>query len=247
MLSLVGLFIASCGTSHETTDSPVTAPVSVSDAAGAAIEISALFDGAGAREAIVAGFVVWDNASARFCETLMESYPAQCGGMWVVIADPDRLSADFDEAQGVRWTPNRIDLAVAFDGNRLFIDATTDSTLPTDSDEAVVDAFLAFAARPSAEAAANMPLATEVALGLGPEITAIRGRDELSDLTAWRIDRDEFRAWAGPFSALDFAEEPVTITVGANARCGGAARTAARGVRRSPPDQHPADDGDKLS
>lgn len=67
----------------------------------------------------VRGFVVWDAASARLCGVLMESFPAQCGGASVVIADPERLDVTFDEEQGVRWTPNAVVLTADYDGTRL--------------------------------------------------------------------------------------------------------------------------------
>ena len=201
------------------TEPPTISSASAPDATGPVIEVPALFDGEGPREAIVAGFVIWDDTSARLCETIMESHPPQCGGMWVVIADPEHLAVGFDEAQGVRWTANRVDVAATFDGNRLIIDTTAGSTEPTDIDKAILNSFLAFAATPGPSTAADLRLAAGVALGLGPEILTSRRSDELSDPAAWRIDRDEFRGWAGPFSALDFATEPATITVGAHPRC----------------------------
>lgn len=198
---------------------PSTATASVPDANGQVVEVPALFDGEGPREAIVAGFVIWDGASARLCETIMESFPPQCGGMWIVIADPDHLETEFDEAQGVKWTPNRIEVEATFDGNRLILDEAVGSTEPTDADGAVIDAFLAFAADPSPDRAADLPLAADVALGLGPDIAFTRPSADLADPSAWQIDRAEFRAWSGPFSALDIAAEPVIITIGDHPRC----------------------------
>lgn len=91
--------------------SSATAPIGVSDLADLA-----------PGPVIVEGFVVWDQSSARLCELLMESYPAQCGGTAVEIADPDELVVVFDEAGGVRWTAGPVILSGTWDGERFAID-----------------------------------------------------------------------------------------------------------------------------
>lgn len=105
------------------TKPPSTATASAPDPTGSVIEVSALLADEGPREAIVAGFVIWTDASARLCETIMESYPPQCGGTSIVIADPENLAVDLDDAEGVRWTANRVNVAATFDGIQLIIDA----------------------------------------------------------------------------------------------------------------------------
>ncbi|MGI9623005.1 MAG: META domain-containing protein [Acidimicrobiales bacterium] len=45
--------------------------------------------------------------------------------------------------------------------------------------------------------------APEVSLALGGEIELVRTADELSDPTAWVIDREEFQGYGGPFSVLE--------------------------------------------
>ncbi len=194
---------------------PATSTVSAPDTASA-INVSSLFDGEGPREATISGIVIWDDASARLCETIMESFPPQCGGLWVVIADPHHLDVELDEHQGVRWTANQIEIAATFDGNRLIIDPS--STTPTDSDEAMIAAFSAFAADPDV-GVAGLALASQVAIGLGPELIASLDASELSDPASWRIDRSDFRGWSGPFSALDIVAEPYAITIGAHPHC----------------------------
>ncbi len=198
---------------------PATTTVSAPDSSEESIELSALFDGEGPRDATVSGFVVWDQTSARLCETLMESYPPQCGWLWIVIADPEKLDVGLEEAQGVRWTSNRVDVAVRFDGDRLIVDPASASVEPSPADQALVDAFLAFAEAPGTDTVTALPLAADVALGLGPDIVTTRNAADLVGPGAWTIDREEFRAWAGPFSALDLAAPPITITVGTHARC----------------------------
>lgn len=184
------------------------------------IEVGALFDGEGPRNAVVVGFVLWDDSGARLCEVLMESYPPQCGGMSLAIANPDGLDLESEEAQGVRWTPGRAELQVRYDGERLVLDSGP-SVEPSGNDHLLVDTFIAFTKNPGVESARELPFAQDVALGLGPEIVATVGIEQLSDPNVWRIDRDEFRAWSGPFSVLDFAAEPLTLTVGAHPRCAG--------------------------
>jgi len=74
------------------------------------------------RNVTVQGAVVWDGNGARLCESLMESYPAQCGGVSVDITNPDRIDADFDETGGVRWTPGFISLTGRYDGTTFTIE-----------------------------------------------------------------------------------------------------------------------------
>jgi len=87
------------------------------------MEVSELLESEPEREARVRGFVVLHNASARLCETLMESFPAQCGGLWITIANPELLDVSFDATGGVQWTPGSVELEGFYDGNRLLLNA----------------------------------------------------------------------------------------------------------------------------
>lgn len=89
--------------------------------ATAPIEVGALVDGGVTDDVVVSGFVVWDDEQARFCELLAESFPPQCQGDQVTIANPDDLVVPLDVAEGVRWTPNRVDLRGSFDGTALTV------------------------------------------------------------------------------------------------------------------------------
>lgn len=71
------------------------------------------------------------------------------------------------------------------------------------SDLAIADAFVSFATEPSPETAASLPFADRVELGLGPDLLVERTAEELSSPDAWLIDEDVFRAYTGPFSALE--------------------------------------------
>jgi len=52
----------------------------------------------------VRGLIVEDLDGMFVCETLAESFPPQCGGARVVIANPAAVDADFTQQAGVRWT-----------------------------------------------------------------------------------------------------------------------------------------------
>ena len=192
-----------------------------------AIPVSDLFDGEGARDALVSAFVVWDSASARLCDLLLESFPPQCGGLAVVIADPENIdTALFGEtqlqaAQGVRWTPSPIEVEGRFDGNR-FIVGGPQAVAAAEEELAIVDAFVALAGSPSADTASAVAFAPDVALGLGPDIVKTVSRDTLGDTATWILEAELFRAYVGPFSALDLVEEPYVITVGAHPHCASA-------------------------
>jgi len=183
------------------------------------ISVSALFDGEGGRDATLEGFVLWDLTGARVCDVLMESFPPQCGWAWIVIANPGSLDFEFDETQDVLWTADIVQLTGRYDGQRFILPEGAEALVPTASDESLIEAFFEFVAEPGEETAAALPLAPEVSLGLADEIVTVVDAAELADLDAWTIDRDEFRAWAGPFSVLDFASEPAGVTVGTHARC----------------------------
>lgn len=102
--------------------------------------------------------------------------------------------------------------AVASDGGvwRLVADETSAGwaneaflALSRSASESVADLFIAFSVDPSAANFAALPLADSVALGLGPDIAVTIPSTDLADPDAWVIERDEFRAWVGPFSLLD--------------------------------------------
>ena len=108
VIALVAL-VAACG-SDSTTDT--------SDSAIAPIEVAELLDGSSPREASVIGFVVIDEGVARLCEALAESFPPQCGGSAVAIANPDALTVALEQEQAVRWTNERVRLDGTYDGTQ---------------------------------------------------------------------------------------------------------------------------------
>lgn len=75
------------------------------------------------RTATVSGFLLWNDTNARLCEVLMESFPPQCGGLSVVIANPEAFDeGTLQAAQGVRWTDGFVDVTGRFDGSQLTLD-----------------------------------------------------------------------------------------------------------------------------
>lgn len=189
-----------------------------------AVLVSGLFDGEGPRNALVTGFVIWDDSGARFCETLLESLPPQCGGAWLVIADPGGLDLaltqdlEFEQNQGVRWTADQVEIWAWYDGSRLVIGGEA-AALPTAEDLALVEAFVGFAAAPDQETVSKVPFADQVVLGLASNTVATLRQDGLADPTSWSLDMEIFRARTGPFSALNLVERPFIVTVGSHPHC----------------------------
>ncbi|NNE74823.1 MAG: hypothetical protein HKN26_14250 [Acidimicrobiales bacterium] len=110
------LVASACGSDADEPDATTT-----SADPGEPIGVEDLFDGEGAREAVVEGFVVWDQQGARLCAVLMESFPPQCGNPAVVIANPDDLTVELQSEQGVRWTDGIVALDGRFDGDRFIL------------------------------------------------------------------------------------------------------------------------------
>lgn len=104
---------------------------------------------------------------------------------------------------------------------------------PTATDEAMIARFLRFASDPTAATAAELPFGDEVALGLADELLVTRSRTQLADPATWRLDAEDFRAYVGPFSALELAAgsspTDTIVSLGEHPHC------------VSPPKQAPAD------
>jgi predicted secreted protein len=84
----------------------------------APIEVAELLEGSSPTDASVVGFVIVNDRGARLCEALAESFPPQCGGSAVVIANPDALTVALEQEQGVRWTNERVRLDGTYDGTQ---------------------------------------------------------------------------------------------------------------------------------
>jgi len=200
------------------TPSPTTSP------AVDAVTVSALFDGEGPRNALVAGFVFWDVTGVRLCELLLESFPPQCGGAWLVIADPVNLDVALGDiatgsaSDGISWTNTTAEIPAYFDGDRLIVGGPGAAD-PSEQDLALAEAFVDFAAGPNPDTAAQVPFADLVEIGLGPDALKVLSGDDLADPSAWVFDTEFFRAYTGPFSALTLVKEPFTVTIGTHPHC----------------------------
>lgn len=204
-------------------DPPTTSTATVPDPdPGGVIDVTELFDGEGPRDATVRGYLLWDTTSARLCEVLMESFPPQCGGLWVVIANPAALNVATEETQGVRWTDSFVELQGSFDGDRFILDEDAATTEPTETDLALAEVFLAYVAEPTAETAAALPFAETVSLGIGDQILRTITAAERADPLQWSLEMEEYEGYGGPFSALDLASDPAVVTIGDHPRCAAA-------------------------
>lgn len=230
VVAVVGLGLLATGCGGSTAGSTTTRPALTSTTSATsttsvgettapeptAISVEELFDGEGSREAIVEGFVLVDPASTRLCATLLESYPAQCGWAWVVIANPGGLDVELDETEGIAWTPSPVRVEGFYDGNRLIVQGGPEAT-PTEEDEELIEAFTSFAA--TGDGFDDITFAPEVGLGLADRIVRSVPASVLADRTTWEIDDHGFRARTGPFSALELATGEVAITAGSHAHC----------------------------
>lgn len=97
-----------------------TAPVIGPPPTGETVPLSDLVD-FGLGDVVVAGFLVDNGSRVRLCDALAESYPPQCGGASVVIANPELLDLDWSEEQGVRWTDLPVVLEGTYDGRELML------------------------------------------------------------------------------------------------------------------------------
>ena len=101
------------------------------------------------------------------------------------------------------------------------IPASKAGSEPTDQERAVADALVRFARSENAADLDPVALAEDVSLGLGPELVLTRTPEALAIPENWVLDRPAFRAYAGPFSALEQLHRDVrfAVTVGPHAYC----------------------------
>jgi hypothetical protein len=104
----------------------------------------------------------------------------------------------------------------------------------SEHDVAPVRALVAFARAPSDATWSAVPLADEVSLGLGDKLLERRSAEDLRDPNAWKLNpRGFFRAYVGPFSALDLLAEPdrpLRVTLGRHDHCASPPMPAPRKV-----------------
>lgn len=120
------------------------------------------------------------------------------------------------------------------------VPGSEDGSAPTAAEMAMARALIDFARDPSAPSLEQVPFAAEgVWLGLSDELIVRRTAAELGDPSAWRLNRGEFRARVGPFSAVELLADwdlgsgaphvrQVVAAIGEHTHCA------------SPPVPHPA-------
>lgn len=147
----------------------------------------------------VAYFKVGAAAPNATIEVLENYWPAADGALWRLVRN---------ESGEVGWV------------NASFL-ANTAATGERTAEEQIVDAFIEFAARPSDDTFAALPLAHQVALGLGPNIVEVVAATALRDANTWEIDLEYFRAAVGPFSAFERFTRAgdYEVTVGTHDHC----------------------------
>ena len=91
----------------------------------------------------------------------------------------------------------------------------------TDQDRALTSAIVELARDPSPSTVDAAPFAPTVQLGLADELLRTVARDDLDDPGSWVLDPEVFRAFTGPFSALELLSQdrPTQTLVGPHPHC----------------------------
>ena len=184
-----------------------------------AVSVDELIANPEARNETVAGAVLWDQEGTRLCDALMESYPPQCGDPSVVIANPEALDLEFQQAGGIWWNDEWIEIDGHFDGEIFTVESAMNLAQPTDEELGKAAALVASAQVMDPAAVAEVGFAEQVALGLGDRVTFTVASDTLESSKGWTLDVEEYEGYAGPFSALDLLRDPYEVTVGTHPRC----------------------------
>lgn len=72
--------------------------------------------------------------------------------------------------------------------------------------------FVDFAVHPSADTAAKLPFAPRVRLGLSRDLRASLDKSATAEASAWVLEAEYFRAFVGPFSALELVQRHARTT-----------------------------------
>ncbi len=80
----------------------------------------------GAQPVAVYGYVVRTSDATQLCEALAQSYPPQCSGASLALANPDATDGlPLVEDGDVQWSPDIVILIGTVTGNELTIDTTS--------------------------------------------------------------------------------------------------------------------------
>ena len=73
----------------------------------------------------VKGFLFIDGVGARLCEVLAESFPPQCGGVFVPVEGfEEMLNVPLSDSQGISWTDQHVSFLGEFVDGTFIVNAT---------------------------------------------------------------------------------------------------------------------------
>jgi hypothetical protein len=132
----LALLVAGCGTgaSEPSAGPPVEDPArpGTDDAAadGTTMRVHTVSEARAADQhgsLHVAGLLIDDGSGWRLCEMVLESYPPQCGGDWLLVEGLDPSLFPLEEEGGVRWQTDAT-VVGEVDGDTLTITGSTASS-----------------------------------------------------------------------------------------------------------------------
>jgi hypothetical protein len=198
------------------TTAPISTTTTTVDGVTETLTVSQVLDTQPTGSVLVAGVFYDGGAGPLLCDALVESYPPQCAGRWLILTAPP--AGDLITEGGISWLDQPVVLAGFLDGD-VFVLEGTNAPEPTGPDIALIDMLSSFA-RGDGDLAA-VPFAGEVQLGLAEMLLVTRTPAELADPASWVVDLEPFRARTGPFSALELLAEqrPHVVMVGPHNHC----------------------------
>lgn len=151
-----------------------------------------------------------------------------CVGRWVVLTnqgppDPDLLT-QVSPTVTTSYTEATVVISgfLVDDQDRFELAGVAGVAQSTPADRAVLDAFVALAGTSGPVDDAVLALMSdELVLGLGETWMTSTSSGALADPTNWVFDIEDYRAWVGPFSALELLRSAgeVTTLIGPHAHC----------------------------
>ncbi len=203
------------------TETTGVAPTATTAPAAEVLTVNDMLDTRPGGDVRVQGMLIDTGAGMLLCEALLESFPPQCGGRWMVVTNPEALDVALTTEGRVTWADQPVTITGRLEGDRLVVAGSPSGVEPTADDLALVEAFVVFA-RAGGGDVASLPIAAEgLSLGLATELLVDRTASELSDPDAWVVDLEPFRARVGPYSALELLAEdrPTDILIGPHNHC----------------------------
>ena len=157
------------------------------------------------------------------------------------------VSACVDGSAGPTSTPALLDVEVPTSPTSTAVRETTTFPLTTtsssttstttlvasDADLSMVEAFVDFAKHVDDETFSRLPLADSVMLGLGSEIMNSFASNDLRNSEAWVLELEAFRAYVGPFSALELLNglDEYEVKIGLHVHCAAPPKPAPTGLK----------------